>query len=269
MMDAEKEKCLDVKDKAEEEECLSKRALKKLQKRKAWLESKGERRAKEKAKRKEKMAKRKLEHDYDASYSESRKRLKKSQAEKTSCGIKVAFDMSFDHLMNQRDRGKCLKQLMHCYSINRRLPKPLILHATSFMGRVEEEMGRHDGFQNWDLSFHADKYTDVFDAKDIVYLSSESEHVVGDSLDPSKIYMIGGFVDHNLHKGLCHKLACEAGVGHARLPIDEHIELKTRKVLTIDHVFQIMASVASNGKTWREAFLDILPARKGAQSKQD
>ncbi len=37
------------------------------------------------------------------------------------------------------------------------------------------------------------------------------------------------------NKGLCHKLAVENGVKHGRLPLEHHVDLKTRKVLTIDH----------------------------------
>ncbi len=57
------------------------------------------------------------------------------------------------------------------------------------------------------------------------------------------------------------------GVAHARLPIDEYVQMKTRKVLTIDHVFQILSSV-SEGKDWAEAFLGTLPDRKGAKQKK-
>ena len=34
-------------------------------------------------------------------------------------------------------------------------------------------------------------------------------------------------------------------VSHARLPIDEYIEMKTRKVLTVDHVFQVSLASGS------------------------
>lgn len=40
---------------------------------------------------------------------------------------------------------------------------------------------------------------------------------------------------HFLLQGMCHKLAVEKGVSHAQLPISQYIDLKCRKVLTIDH----------------------------------
>ena len=177
---------------------ISKRAMKKQKKRQAWLDSKQERRAKEKAKRKAKIEKRKAENpDINLSYSESRKRLKKSLGEKTPCGRQVVFDMSFGHLMNQRDRGKCLKQVMHCYSINRRLHHPFNLYATSFDGVMKEEMSKHSGYMNWTMfSFLPEHFTSLVDApnsdikskSDLVYLSSESENVI-DSFDKGKLYI--------------------------------------------------------------------------------
>jgi tRNA (guanine9-N1)-methyltransferase len=103
------------------------------------------------------------------------------------------------------------------------------------------------------------------DDKKIVYLTSESENVL-ENFDHNCIYIIGGLVDHNNHKGICHRLALEKGVGHARFPIQEAgIDMKTRQVLTIDHVFRIVASVASEGKEWNEALIETLPERKGAR----
>ncbi len=255
---------------------MSKRALKKLKKRQEWLDTKSERRAQQRAKRKAKMEQKRADPNFDGmSYYASRKRIKKSAEEKVKSDVHVVFDMSFDHLMNQKDRGKCLKQLLRCYSINRRISSPLQVHVTSFSGRVEEEMGRHDGYQNWDMSFHDKGYKEVFTsepfnkaAKEIVYLTSESENVIGDTFDSGKVYIVGGLVDHNLHKGLSYKLAKDAQVEHARLPIDEYVDLKTRRVLTIDHVFSIMCEVISEKKTWKEAFMQVLPSRKGAVAKE-
>ena len=277
------------------------------------------------------------------------------------CKITVVIDMAFENLMNQKDLGKCLKQLLHCYSINRRLSQPLQFHISSFDGeRLKKEMERHQGYENWDCIFHADSYFDVFtslsnknasmntentvasngkcdvkvemnnvkndefkssnvkdkafcnitsdntvncqsnleekndisniekhsniteseekvnslpqnkldlpiDPKQIVYLTSESENIL-EKFDPSSVYVIGGLVDHNNHKGICHRLALEKGVSHARFPIQEAgIEMKTRQVLTIDHVFGIIGAVASEGKSWKEALMETLPNRKGAK----
>ena len=68
--------------------------------------------------------------------------------------------------------------------------------------------------------------------------------------------------------GICHSTAVGRGISHARLPIDEFLEMKTRKVLTVNHVFDILAS-ASSGKSWKDAFIAAIPSRKGAVAKEE
>ena len=46
------------------------------------------------------------------------------------------------------------------------------------------------------------------------------------------------------------------------LPI-KFINMKTRKVLAVNHVYEILALV-SQGKSWKDAFLEVLPERKEA-----
>ena len=257
---------------AAEAEKMSKRALKRKMKRETWLEGRAERRKEEKKKKKAKMEKARAEGKYETTFSQHRKRLKQMKMVDSGCKIRVALDYSFGHLMNQRDCGKSLKQLMHCYAINRRLENPMQMFVTGFVGQCESEMKKHSGYENWDCHFSKESYTEVFGhlpKNNIVYLTSESENVVGDSLDESKVYVIGGLVDHNNQKGLCYDLAKEKGIGHARLPIGENIDMKTRKVLTIDHVFKILAAVGSEGKSWKDALLETLPERKGAKTKSE
>lgn len=244
---------------------LSKRALKKLKKRQEWLDNKPERRKQEREKRKLKMAARKLEKDYEETRTASRKSLKHVKMSESECKVSVVFDMQFSDLMTEKDLGKCLKQVIRCYSYNRRIPQPVQLHMTSHGGRVQAEMLKHDGYRNWDFHFKEESYDKLFSLDKIVYLTAESETAL-ETLEQDKAYIIGGLVDHNHHKGLCHARAQEIGVKTARLPIDEFINMKTRKVLTVNHVYEILAEVCQ-GVSWKDAFMKVLPERKGALDK--
>lgn len=73
---------------------------------------------------------------------------------KSKCSIRVAIDLSLDHLMDDRSMAKCIKQVLRVYSLNRRAENPLQLYLTSFDGRSKQEMVKHDGYQNWDVSFY-------------------------------------------------------------------------------------------------------------------
>ena len=94
--------------------------------------------------------------------------------------------------------------------MNRRFDHPLNLHISSFGGQMKEEMSRHDGYENWDVKFFDDSYISAFERgeinplstekKNIVYLTSESDNVL-EQFEADKAYVIGGIVDHNLHKG--------------------------------------------------------------------
>ena len=133
----------------------------------------------------------------------------------------------------EQDVKKAGKQIQTCYAFNRRSEHPIQYHLTSMKGRIEERFRMVNG-HHWDIHTHKDAYTEVFDKKEIVYLSSESENVLTE-FSEDDVYIIGGLVDHNRYKGLTHEMALAKGVRHARLPIDEFVKLDSRKVLTINH----------------------------------
>ena len=131
-------------------------------------------------------------------------------------------------------------------------------------------ISKQPGFANWDVFREERYYLEVFKEKkekgNIIFLSSDSPNVLPEPEVIRKrgdefVYIIGGLVDHNVHKGLTLQLAEKNGIKHARLPIDNCIEMSTSKVLAINHVFEIML-LATTGTSWTDAFLQVIPPRK-------
>lgn len=101
---------------------------------------------------------------------------------------------------------------------------------------------------------------------EVIYLTSDSPYTL-DELKPYSIYIIGGLVDKNRHKGICYKTACEKGLKTAKLPIGEFMEMRSRFVLATNHVMEIMVRWLECGD-WGKAFLDVIPKRKGGKLKE-
>lgn len=247
-----------------ETQTLSKRQQKKLLRRQKWNDTKVERRKREREKLKKRLVEKRAAGEPCGNI---RKKLKQMTMASSSCKQRVVVDMSFDDLMIEKHLSQCVKQVSRCYSANRRVSSPMQLYVTSFEGKCAEVMSKQNGYEHWDVYFKKENYMDLFPKEDIIYLTSESRNVIT-SVEENKVYVIGGLVDHNVHKGLCLRLAEEKGIAHGRLPIDEFIEMKTRKVLTIDHVFRIILGVTEGG-SWKESFLKTIPARKGAVGKDE
>lgn len=101
----------------------------------------------------------------------------------------------------------------------------------------------------------------------LIYLSSDSEHTL-ETLSPYTTYVIGGIVDKNRHKGLCHRRAVELGIPTAKLPIGEYMQMQSRTVLATNHVVEIMVDWLESG-SWEQAFLKCIPKRKEATLKRN
>ncbi|XP_076072482.1 uncharacterized protein LOC143044384 isoform X2 [Mytilus galloprovincialis] len=236
---------------------LSKRQLRKLKKHETWLEKKPEKRAKEKLKKKQR---RQEARDRGETLGPTRKMLKLNSMEKSTCKVKVVLDCSFDEYMNDKDIMKLTKQVGFCYSANRRAENPLQFYVCGLHGQMQQRLESIGDYKNWDVNFTENDYHEEFDKDKIVYLSGDSPNVLED-LSDDHVYIIGGLVDHNQYKGMCHQLAVEQGMSHAQLPIGQYIEMKSRKVLTVNHVFEILLKY-SETKDWKESFFSVIPQRK-------
>lgn len=213
---------------------LSKRARKKLAKLAAWQLNKIDKRVRERAKYRQRRAEAVARGDPPT--GPSRKALKHNTMAASPNRQRICVDLDFDALMIDKDVAKCAKQLLWVYTINRKATAPAQIYFTGLQegGRVQLALDKNDGYRNWDINYRADAYDAVFERERIVYLTSDAEAVLG-VLRAEDVYVIGGLVDHNHHKGLTLQRATERGLRTARLPLGEHVQLKTRTVLTIVH----------------------------------
>lgn len=235
------------------------KAEKKEKRRLALLEKRKENRAREKARRKENRRKR-VEAGLPARANPIRRYRPEEQ---TQSSVTVVIDLDFDDYMVDKDIIKIIKQVTNSYAANKKYPIPLKLSLTSLTKRCKDRYNSISGSERWNVEKTEKHYTEVYPKESIVYLSSESENVLTE-LDDNKVYIIGGLVDHNKHKGLTHGLALKHQINHARLPISEFITMTDRKVLTVNHVYEILLEFA-NTKSWKEAFFNVIPKRKTAQ----
>ncbi|KAK0426317.1 hypothetical protein QR680_009643 [Steinernema hermaphroditum] len=240
---------------------ISKKQLKKMQKREKFLEHRKEKRKIEKERRKAKR-----QEMRESGVPLPKKKPCYSMAS-SKCKQAIAVDMGYSEYMNAKAISATIAQLAFCYSANRHAENPMQFSIVNFTGACREAFEKSETTNNWDVDITSDDVSQALPAKKVVYLTSESDNVL-EELDENCVYVIGGIVDHNAHKGLSYRIAQEKGFGHARLPISEFIKLTTRKVLTINHVFEILLRYTQS-KDWKDAFLTVIPARKGVSVNED
>jgi len=217
--------------------------------------------------------------------------------------ITLVIDCGFDDLMVDAERRSLGAQITRCYSDNNHAPYKAHLVISSFGGHLKERFdnlleGHHRSWKG--VKFIEEDFveaanqagdrmrqpdsgrlagalapiasdeatptaSDHSEAGEVVYLTSDSPNTLS-SLSPYSTYIIGGIVDKNRHKGICYKKAMDRNVKTAKLPIDDYMQMSTRAVLATNHVVEIMLHWLECGD-WGEAFLKVMPKRKGGLLK--
>jgi len=209
---------------------------------------------------------RKRKADAIESQLEEKRQKKERLEESMKTGIRVAIDLNFQDLMpNEREHKSLCQQILFSYGVNRRAKNPFRMYLTSFNGPVADRVKNQAGFEKWSISTEERPYHQVFEKKEIVYLTADSEKVLTE-FDPSKVYIIGGLIDHNRHKGLTSSKALALGIETARLPLDQHVFLSSSQVLAVNQVYAILSHF-QDYHDWQGAFTSVIPQRKNPLPK--
>lgn len=178
-------------------------------------------------------------------------------------GQRIVLDLEFPDKMTENERKSLASQVGYCYSVNGRAAAPAHLILSGVRGTMAEALARHaSDYDRWLATVTAADYVDHFAAERdaLVYLTADSPHELSE-LDPAKIYVVGGIVDRNRHKGLCLAKAEAQGVATARLPLGAHVRLASSQVMCTNHVVEIMLRWAEL-RDWGAAFEAVIPTRK-------
>ncbi|KAJ2520746.1 tRNA (guanine(9)-N(1))-methyltransferase [Coemansia sp. RSA 1939] len=253
---------------------MSRKQQKKHMRQEMWEagaeEYKAKRRLKNKESRKRRRAHNREEAEAEAE-DDGAAGEKKPAAEQKHSGCRVVIDMDFDDRMSQREVRSVCAQVGRCYAVNRQTAAPVDLHITRLHGQArrhfDTSMAQH---RNWDPSYVAmedAEYLDLFPAGRLVYLTADSPNVI-ESLDSASVYVIGGIVDKNRFPRLTLEKAAAQGIAHAQLPIAKYVRMATRKVMTVNQIFEMLVRFLAVGD-WERAFVDVIPSRKFKDGRED
>ncbi|KAL3482457.1 guanine-1-methyltransferase-domain-containing protein [Aspergillus californicus] len=279
---------------------ISKRQLRKQRKREKWETEREDRKVKRKEqvmarKQRKRAAWAEAKEQGKDTTEELRKLFPSSMAPRAQnpkrLPLTLIIDCGFDELMEGNERVSLAQQLTRSYSENNKSAYNAHLVLSSFNKLLKErfetvlnrtnEKWRGVRFTDEDFLHAANEATEIMkgpnggkmvgpfadktDAKledgEIVYLSSDSSDTLTE-LKPYSTYIIGGLVDKNRHKGICHRRATELGIRTAKLPIGDYIQMASRSILATNHVVEIMVRWLQL-QDWGEAFMKTIPPRKG------
>ena len=191
----------------------------------------------------------------------------------THCSkFQICLDCSFEDQMTPREINSLGSQIRCCYSQNKQAKHPIRAKVTSLSGATLQYLQNVSGFDQWENRAFQHTSQDILEAypdekSKLVYLTSDSDTVL-EKLEDDKVYIIGGIVDRNRLKGATFHRAQQLGIATAKLPIVEHLDLVATKVLTVNHVFEILLRLRENGNDWKNTLLAVLPGRKDAKEKE-
>lgn len=172
----------------------------------------------------------------------------------------IAIDLSFSDLMTYGENASLASQLSRIYAINRRSSAPFSLHfcdSEFFFTRDNVVKKKFPDCERWSVTWT----TKIPPVESCVYLTADSPNVLT-SIDPDKVYIMGGLVDRNRHKGATFAKAEGLNMATARLPLRESsVSLESSHILTLLHAFEIISKFRECND-WKQSIETVIPKRK-------
>ncbi|CAN8068888.1 unnamed protein product [Agarophyton chilense] len=222
------------------------------------------------ADQKEQLFREKVEHMRAGRVAERAKKAQLREVLLNKSKYNVCIDLGWNEQMFEKERKSLARQLAYSYSILRKYAEegltPLRLSIVGMDEHIKPVLSiAAQGWESWPLILSEKGLTETHDRRRLVYLTHDAEEVL-ETLDPSDIYVIGGLVDRNRLKGVTRGKAESLSIRSAKLNLDANISIQHgTPVLTVNHCVEILLHVA-NGSSWKQAYLKVLPVRKGIKS---
>lgn len=258
-----------------EKELSAQKSIEKRQKREAWLNS---------------LSPEELEAENERKKKTLLKNLEKKEKERAAMAefmdvknskFEIYIDMNdeWNKEMHEKEKKSLVRQIMYCYNSVKMCKdkkyKPIRVTCCGVGDEIKGFLDQYvNGWTKWpDLfrfsplsiahHFQQEEEGEGGKGKELIYLTHDADAVL-DHLDEKHVYVIGGIVDRNRLKGCTYQKAKQLGIKTMKFNfdfLDLTFECGT-KVLTVNHCVDILLHRA-NGTTWKQAYLNVLPDRKG------
>jgi tRNA (Guanine-1)-methyltransferase len=113
---------------------------------------------------------------------------------------------------------------------------------------------------NWKVTMHNQAPWELFPPDDIIILSPDATEVL-DTIDPHKVYVIGGIVDRSVRKEETLSVARLQNLTAKRLPVQEYIPDRQSHILNIDCVLNAIC-VYQVERDWEKTLRTVMPLRR-------
>lgn len=110
------------------------------------------------------------------------------------------------------------------------------------------------------MNVHAESYLDVFDKKDLVYLTPHCRNELYE-YNPDDVYIVGAMVDKAHSEPLSLAKAKKHELRMAKFPLDRYYQFQGGKCLTINQVVEILLEMKLSND-WKKALSQSVPKRK-------